>query len=126
MMLHTLFNIDDPICLYCGADCDVSSTGVGIAPTTLVIDQYYCQNKRCKEEFEIHHINDVFYGFSFTCNEFRIFHLYEENQFGVTKKEADGMVKSGKDNYIWMPYFNVDFNAKEEIYRKLGVYVTFS
>ena len=119
MQLHTLFNIDEPTCLYCQADCNIFETSIGVP--ALVIDQYTCQ--QCQEEFEIHHIDDKYYGFSFTCKDLRVFHFYSANQFGIVKKEFDLKFIY---NYIWIPYFAVNFDKKMELYNKLKVYIVFA
>jgi hypothetical protein len=119
MQLHTLFNVDDPICLYCQASCDVFETSIG--HPALVIDEYTCQ--QCQEKYEINHIDDKYFGFGFSCKDLRVFHNYDHNQFGLLKKESDLKVR---DNYIWIPYFDVNFSNKEDLYHKLKVYITFA
>lgn len=119
MESHTLFNIDCPTCLYCHSSCDVSASSLG--NPVISIDKYSCQ--KCKEEFEIHYMQDSFIGFSFTCEKLRVFHLYHNNMLGIDNRIA---IDKKKDTYIWIPYFKFDFSKKEWLCNKLKTYVMFA
>ncbi len=117
IQLHTLFNPDNPTCLYCQGACDTS----GFGEAMMMVDTYTCQN--CKEEFEIGGIiGDPTQGFGFTCNGISVYHNYEMKQFGLKRKGPDDW----KFNLIWIPEFEVNFSEKEKLHQRLLTYIIFS
>lgn len=118
MQLHNLLYDNDLKCLYCQGKCTAITMGYGYP--TLVIETYICQE--CKEGFEAEHIDDYYYGFSFTCNGIKVFHNYEDNLFGLSKTDFDSRIRN---NLTWVPYFKFSFSKKEELFQKLRIYIIF-
>jgi hypothetical protein len=119
MELHNLINMDDPVCLYCQAYCDVFQDAKGYPP--LVTNAYTCQ--KCKEKFEMFVVdgsNVKYIGFSFTCNHYKVWQSYINNKLGLANISFDAI------DYIWVPYFEVDFSKKEELYKKIKTYILFA
>jgi hypothetical protein len=112
-------DLDNPICLYCQGECDVWQNASGFPP--IVGDCYTCQ--KCEEKFTIFFIDSSevkFISFLFTCKEFEVAYPYSANKFGICRKDFK------EDKHIWIPYFDVDFSNKEELYQKIKTYILFS
>ena len=115
IQLHTLFNPDNPTCLYCKSACDTS----GMGEAMMVIDIYTC--RQCKEKFEIGGIiGEPTNGFGFTCNGISAFHNYELKQFSL------GLVDKIMSPRVWVPEFDVNFSEKEKLHQRLLTYMIFS
>jgi hypothetical protein len=119
MKLHALINEDDPICLYCQGRCDVSQKASGYPD--LVTYTYSCQ--KCQEVFESNTIDGKYFAFSFTCKNFKVFQNYGANNFGLDKKGPD---LDFTYKYVWIPYFDINFSQKEELYHKIKTYILFA
>jgi hypothetical protein len=119
MLLHELFNLDEPTCLYCQGECWVKAWGEAL----MFSDTYTC--KICKEAFSItgmrNEPNEI-NGFTFTCNGISAHQNYEFKSFGLKKISEDDW----KYPLVWMPEFLVDFSDKEGLFKKLKIYLLFS
>jgi hypothetical protein len=120
MLLHKLFNTDNPTCLYCQGSCWTRGWGEAL----MTADTHTC--KDCGEAFQITGMYSAtdevdVEGFSFTCNGIKAHHNYRLKSFGLSKVTED----SWKHALIWIPEFSVDFSDKEGLFKKLKIYLTF-
>ena len=119
MQVHTLFNVDDPICLYCKSSCDFFATGDNYT-ILYFIDHYTCQ--KCGELFGIHYVKELpIHGFEFSCNSILVFCDYKSNLIGIKKN-----ISEGASEFMWVPSFDIIFEDKLALYNKLKIYLTFA
>lgn len=119
MEFHNLLADNNYNCLYCQGRCDMSSTSIGYP--ALIIEAYSCQ--KCQEVFETEHIDNNYYGFAFTCNGLKAFYNYQVNQFGLSKVNFDIKIRN---NLVWVPYFDINFSNKQDLFKKIKTYTTFA
>jgi len=114
--LYELIDQDDPKCLYCNSECNVSSTQFN--------DAFKCN--KCHEVLKIHYkinINNSnpskIYVYTLSCKDLLIY-IYQNNKaFFII-----GYIN--EIDLMNIPYFQIDFSDKEKLYRKLKTYIIFS
>lgn len=131
-MLHELIDRENPSCLYCHGECDIKQDGFfpgGIVSLTYEVQILTCA--KCDEEFEIHWIDDAgkltWLGFVFSCNEIVVFNLYSSGFYigGNELLYRNWVGRNAKLENV-VPPFEVDFNDKKKLFKKLKTYLVFS
>lgn len=133
MQMHELIDREDPKCLYCNSECDLSLDGNGIGLVSYEIQMLKC--RKCGEQFEIHetsHGNASMYkAFVFTCKNLVVFNEYGSGfRIGDTdllwSKDVSARAWKTPDDPVWIVPFEVDFSDKKKLYKKLKTYLVFS
>jgi len=124
-MLHELIDRDDPKCLYCGRQCEVSFEGMRIKGTALIEDHdiLTCRSLNCRAVFRIDSIQKPdgeteFIGFHFTCVDYFIYYKYSSGKFEINDRKRVLITAC--------PAFEVDFSDKNKLLEKLRTYLIFS
>ena len=120
---HELIAQDEPKCLYCYNDVDISLSSGWTPGANLRLDTETLTCRKCKESFWIHSLQGddgatEITGFTFSCQDFWIFFNYIEDYFDVKDKHRKFLFA--------IPSFPVDFSDKEKLYQKLKTYLVFS
>jgi hypothetical protein len=115
METHKLMDENNPKCLYCNSNCDVSGWGSGMQWG----NDFTCQ--QCGEVFQTEHSEDSpVGGFMFSCDKIKIYHDYANQKFGLIKIDPKSTAIS------WVPEFDINFADKEAFYQKIKTYLIFS
>lgn len=123
MRPHELIDQDEPKCLYCYSNVDVTLSSSWIPSINLRADIETLTCRKCKESFWIHSLQGddgvtEINGFTFSCKDFWLFFNYIEEYFEVKDKHR---------KYLFaIPSFPLDFSDKEKLYQKLKTYLVFS
>lgn len=121
MQLHTLIDREDPKCLYCGSDCDISLCGVAPIFGNSITDEETLACRSCLEYFTItskaSYAGTTYISFIFSCEDLVITCLYDQDILNLKRKKLDG---------INIPTFKIDFSNKKELYKKFKTYLIFS
>lgn len=123
--LHELVDREDPKCLYCGKQCEVSLEGTRLSGSNLIEDHdiLLCRSLNCRERFRIDSIQHPdgeteFVGFHFTCKGYLINYKYDEKEFEIADRS--------RKRICVCPPFEVDFSDKNKLYEKIKTYIVFS
>lgn len=121
--MHELIDREDPVCLYCGAQCEVFLSATQLPHSSLMEDQESLTCISCKEEFMISSLQNPegdtnYTGFTFTCQDYLVFVNYLEDYFEIKDKNGKYIIA--------LPSFNVDFSDKNKLREKLKTYIIFS
>lgn len=119
------FDLDFPVCLYCGATCYISSTSSGDS----VIDTYHCEF--CNESFIIFYKEDEQVSFEFTCYNYSVLIHKTKDTFQLLSTNCGFQLNRYINwhqiiNQIKVPKFTIDFSNKQKLYEKLHTYAIFS
>lgn len=123
MRPHELIGQDEPKCLYCHSDVDISSSSQWLPGSNLRSDTEGLDCRKCKECFWIHStqgdnaVTEIT-GFTFSCKDFFVFFNYIEDYFDVKDKNRKFLFA--------IPSFSVDFSDKKKLHEKLKTYLLFS
>lgn len=123
MWPHELIDKDEPKCLYCYRDVDISSSSQWLPGTNLRADTETLTCRKCKESFWIHSVQGddgvtKIDGFTFSCKNFWVFYNYVEDYFDVKDKNRKFLFA--------IPSFPIDFSNRDKLYEKLKTYLLFS
>lgn len=115
-MLHELIDREDPRCLYCNSEVELSVSSQSTL-SNIRLDEETLTCYKCKEIFKIFSnqddIGDTKYeGFAFTCHGIAVYSSYESSKFYFKG--------------LAVPPFHIDFSNKEKLYKKLRTYILFS
>lgn len=121
---NIIFDIDNPLCLYCNGSCSTHTTGV----VRLQTDTYYCDP--CNESFIFFYKDDVLNTFEFTCNNYSILIDLDTDIYKICLNVSDLIELQASYNkpvkYIKVPEFTIDFSNKQKLFEKLNTYAIFS
>ncbi len=113
-MISKLEDAIFPKCLYCGEKCEISSSG----DVQIEFIKYNCIS--CLERVAIViFINSNKKDILISCNDLDIRYIDSSNVINISKQTE---ITNGID----VPYFELDLTNKEQLYRKIKVYLTFS
>ena len=126
--LHQILNEDDTRCLFCNEYCNVkldSTTNNGFSSYN--ISTYDCAS--CFETFEVHWLGysdpTEVLSFVFTCNGITVFIKYDSGMF-IGKQELLFNKQVNVFDYTVIPFFDINFSLKDELFEKLSTYMVFS
>jgi hypothetical protein len=131
MQLHTLIDREDPKCLYCGSDCDISLCGNAPLFGNSITDEETLSCRSCLEYFtitsEAGYAGTTYISFIFSCKDILVNCLYAQDVFNLKKSLLKKkIILDVKHAGVNIPSFNIDFSNKEELYKKLKTYLIFS
>jgi len=132
MKLHELIDREEPKCLYCKSDVDLSMSSIGWPQYH--VDSLTCKNKKCKAVFEVHAYEDLdnIVAFTFTCKDLCIRNNYASGvAVGTVLIGAHDLLYSKRGisaKYIELgtDSLSFDFSDKKKLYKKLKTYIVFS
>lgn len=125
---HKIIDREDPHCPYCKGQCIIEGKGKHTDKFIhLLLDQYICT--QCKELFEIYTTldNPEPYAFAFTCNKMLAYCNYGRVRIELCYYDReDATTNAYIDVPVLVPMFNLDFDNKKLLTKKLKTYLTFA